>query len=192
MEHLVVARIPVGMTLGPRCDRWDPANSAWIAGCKARSQSGLPVNPRRRRWDPTCIGKIPPSPPGIPDVIGLVFCLNPGCLLPSDNIFENPMQSSVRNHDAFSNNKTWKEIQICHAKFVLSIITNMFNVNVVSRHHDWNHYPRRIPMNKLKLSGTEKQKTWGVCVENIQSASKIHHFIICRLKAKLKYEYNKN
>ena len=68
----------------------------------------------------------------------------------------------------------------------------MFNVNVVSRHHDRNHYPHRIPMNKLKLSVTEKQKTWGVCVVNIQSASKIHHFIICRLKDKLKYEYNKN
>ena len=53
------------------------------------------------------------------------------------------MQSPVRNHDAFSNNKTWKEIQIRHAKFVLSIITNMFKVNA-------NHDPCRIPMNKLK------------------------------------------
>ena len=78
--------------------------------------------------------------------------------LPCDNILENPMQSSVRNHDAFSNNKTWKEIQICHAKFVFLRITNMFNVNAVSQHHDWNHDPCRIPMNKLKLSVTEKQK----------------------------------
>ena len=92
--------------------------------------------------------------------------------LPCDNILENPMQSSVRNHDAFSNNKTWKEIQICHAKFVFLRITNMFNVNAVSQHHDWNHDPCRIPMNKLKLSVTEKQ---GICVENIQSAS---NFII--------------
>ena len=44
-------------------------------------------------------------------------------------------------------------------------------------------------MNKLKLSVTEKKKTKGVCVEKIQSASKLHHFIIFqRLKAKLKYE----
>ena len=43
------------------------------------------------------------------------------------------MQSSVRDHDAFSNDKTWKEIQICHAKFVLLIITNMFNVNAMCR-----------------------------------------------------------
>ena len=28
------------------------------------------------------------------------------------------MQSSVCGHDAFSNNKTWKEIQICHAKLI--------------------------------------------------------------------------
>ena len=43
------------------------------------------------------------------------------------------MQSSVRDHDAFSNDKTWKEIQICHAKFVLLIITNVFNVNAMCR-----------------------------------------------------------
>ena len=36
------------------------------------------------------------------------------------------MKSSVLDHDAFSNDKTWKEIQICRAKFVLLIITNMF------------------------------------------------------------------
>ena len=41
------------------------------------------------------------------------------------------MQSSVCGHDAFSNNKTWKEIQICHAKFVLLITRNIFNVNAV-------------------------------------------------------------
>ena len=29
------------------------------------------------------------------------------------------MQSSVRDHDAFSNDKTLNEIQIWHAKFVL-------------------------------------------------------------------------
>lgn len=58
LEYLVGGRIPVEMTLRPRCDRWDSANLSWIAGCKAGSQSGLPVSPRRERWDPTSIGKI--------------------------------------------------------------------------------------------------------------------------------------
>ena len=35
------------------------------------------------------------------------------------------MQLSVRDHDAFSNDKTLKEIQIWHAKFVLLIIINI-------------------------------------------------------------------
>ena len=43
------------------------------------------------------------------------------------------MQLSVRDHDAFSNDKTLKETQIWHAKFVLLIIINMFNVNAKCR-----------------------------------------------------------
>ena len=118
--------IPGGMTLRPRCYRWDAATSTWIAKRKVGSQSGLSVSPRRKRWDPTCIGKIPLSQPGIPPKSWAAY-------LPSYNIIENPMQSTVRDHDAFSNDKPWKEIQICHVKFVLLIITNMFIVNAMCR-----------------------------------------------------------
>ena len=56
----------------------------------------------------------------------------------------------------------------------------------MSKHHDWNHDPCRIPVIKLKLSVTEKQKTKGVCVEKIQLASKLYHFIICGLESWVK------
>lgn len=168
MEYLVVGRIPVGVTLRHMCDRWDPANSTWIAERKTRSQSGLPGD----YLDPTSIVRSRHHHLGSQMGLGWYHAKILASFLPCDNILENPMQSSVRNHDAFSNNKTWKEIQICHAKFVFLRITNMFNVNAVSQHHDWNHDPCRIPMNELKLSVTEKQ---GICVENIQSAS---NFII--------------
>ena len=62
-----------------------------------------------------------------------IFSLSLAAYLPSYNIFEDPMQLSVRDHDAFSNDKTLKETQIWHAKFVLLIIINMFNVNAKCR-----------------------------------------------------------
>ena len=56
----------------------------------------------------------------------------------------------------------------------------------MSKHHDWNHDPCRISVIKLKVSVTEKQKTKGVCVEKIQLASKLYHFIICGLESWVK------